>query len=260
MPELKERVDRLEEAMMRLVYIQQKTEMEIQALKQEMKEFKDEMLEFKNEMKDFKDEMKEFKDEMLEFKNEMKDFKDEMKDFKDEMKEFKDEMLEFKNEMKDFKDEMKREVRRINKQWGELSNKLGTIVEDIVLPATRPIIKKYFKCDPDTLMANVEKKLNGKTEEWDVIAICKDKLFLVEVKATPRVEYIKQAKEKATKLKEFFPEYKDKEIILIFASLSIKEDILNKLTKEGIYAMAYREWEYMDILNFEEVKKISLEN
>ena len=99
MEEIKEKVSELEEAIMKVVYLQYKNEIAINKLHEEMKEFKDEMREFKNEMKDFKDEMKVFKDEMLGFKNEMKDFKDEMKVFKDEM-------LGFKNEMKDFKDEM----------------------------------------------------------------------------------------------------------------------------------------------------------
>ena len=44
-------MDRLEEAIMELVYIQHKTEMEIQSLKKEMKEFKDEMKKFKDEMR-----------------------------------------------------------------------------------------------------------------------------------------------------------------------------------------------------------------
>ncbi|WP_207891590.1 hypothetical protein [Phorcysia thermohydrogeniphila] len=48
---IEERVDRLEEMMMRLVYIQQKTEMGIQELKKEMKAFKNEMLEFKDWVK-----------------------------------------------------------------------------------------------------------------------------------------------------------------------------------------------------------------
>ncbi|WP_411376611.1 hypothetical protein GFV12_06715 [Desulfurobacterium thermolithotrophum] len=213
MHRLTEKVDRLERAIMELVYIQHKTEMEIQSLKKEMKEFKDEMKEFKKEMKEFKDEMREFKDRM------------------------------------------EKEVRRMNKQWGELANKMGTIVEDIVFPAARPVIRKYFKCDPLDLMMNVERKRGKKREEFDVIAICEDKVFLIEVKSTLRQEHVGYIKEKAERFRELFPEYRNKDIILILASLSIKKEVLNKLTKEGIYGMAYREWEYMDILNFEEVER-----
>ena len=206
MHELTEKMDRLERAIMELVYIQHKTEMEIQSLKKEMKEFKDEM-------------------------------------------------KEFKDEMREFKDRMEKEVRRINKQWGELANKMGTIVEDIVFPAARPVIRKYFKCDPLDLMMNVERKRGKKREEFDVIAICEDKVFLIEVKSTLRQEHVGYIKEKAERFRELFPEYRNKDIVLILASLSIKKEVLNKLTKEGIYGMAYREWEYMDILNFEEVER-----
>ena len=67
-----------------------------------------------------------------------------------------------------------------------------------------------------------------------------------------------EANEIENKLNEFinkiFEEFKGKEIVPILASLRIAEDILNRLTKEKIYGMAYREWEYMDILNFEKLK------
>ena len=43
MPDLTDRVDRLEKAIMGLVHVQHKTEMEIQSLRREMKEFKNGM-------------------------------------------------------------------------------------------------------------------------------------------------------------------------------------------------------------------------
>jgi len=180
MHELTEKVDRLERAIMELVYIQHKTEMEIQSLKKEMKEFKDAI------------------------QKDTENLKRELKEFKDEMKEFKDEMKEFKDEMKEFKDEMRREVKRMNKQWGELANKMGTIVEDIVFPATRPVIRKYFKCEPEDLMMNVERKRGKKREEFDVIAICEDKVFLIEVKSTLRQEHVGYIKRKSRKIQGTF--------------------------------------------------------
>ena len=234
---------------------------EMKAFKDEMKEFKDGVVAFQLEMKAFKDEMLEFKNEMKDFKDEMKEFKDEMKDFKDEMKEFKDEMLEFKNEMKDFKDEMREfkievneDRKRMNKQWGELANKMGTIVEDIVAPAIGPVVRKYFNCDPEEIAIRIKRKKNGLKDEFDAICVCKDKVFLFEVKSTPRPEYVFDFKnKKKDNFLKLFPEHKDKELVLIFASLRLEEDILNLLTKQKILGMAYREWEYMDILNFSNV-------
>jgi hypothetical protein len=213
---------------MELVYVQHKTEMEIQSLKKEMKEFKDAI-------------------------------QKDTENLKRELAEFKDEMKAFKNEMREFKDEMQREVKRINRQWGELANKMGTIIEDIVFPAVRPVIKKYFGCNPSVLMMNVEKKVNGINAEFDVIAVCDDVAFVMEVKSAARVEHIRQVKDKVELFKKLFPEYSDRKIVPILASLKIGEDVLNKLTKERIYGMAYREWEYMDILNFEELKMVNSE-
>ncbi|GEM_PF-3847537 len=48
----------------------------------------------------------------------------------------------------------------------------------------------------------------------------------------------------------------NKKITLIFVSLYIDEKFVDLLTEAGIYAMAYREWEYMDILNFDELSRL----
>ena len=76
---LEERVDKLERMIMELVYIQHKTEMELQDLKKTMKEFKEDIDRFKEtvekEMKEFKEEIREdtrkLKEEMIAFKDEM---------------------------------------------------------------------------------------------------------------------------------------------------------------------------------------------
>ena len=44
-------------------------------------------------------------------------------------------MKEFKDEMADFKNEPETDRKNRNKQWGELANKMGTLVEDIISPA-----------------------------------------------------------------------------------------------------------------------------
>jgi hypothetical protein len=208
----------------------------------------------RSEMKDFKNEMKDFKNEMKEFKNEMKDFKNEMKDFKNEMK---SEMKEFKDEMKEFKEEGRREHKNMNKQWGELANKMGTLVEDIIAPAVRPVIKEYFDCDVEYFAVNVKKRrkdMNLKGE-FDVVAYDENMVFLVEAKSTPKKDYFYEFLENIEKFTQLFPEYKDKKLIPIFASLRLEDDIINLTTENKVYAMAFREWEYMDILNFSEIDK-----
>ena len=274
---IEEKVNELENAIRELVYLQHKNEMQIHQLTVEMKEFKDEMKEFKDEMRAFKDEMKVFKDEMKDFKDEMKVFKDEMKDFKDEMKIFKDEMKIFKDEMKDFKDEMKdfkdemkgfkdemldfkdemqEENRRMNKRWGELSNKMGTIVEDLVYPAINPLLARYFDLEPIETAIRVRRKKGPLSGEFDALAICEDRVFFFEVKASPRKEYIEEFLNRQIPLfRNLFPEHANKKVIPIFVALRFEDPLVKECTSCGVYAMAYREWDYMDLLNFEDLKQ-----
>jgi len=180
----------------------------------------------------------------------------EMREFKGEMREFKDEMREFKDEMREFKDESRETHRKMNQQWGGLANRLGTLVEDIVAPAVRPAIRKYFGCEVTDFMTrrectNPKLSLAG---EFDVIAVSDERVFLVEVKSSPDKRYLRRFLAKTEVFRKLFPEYDDKHLTLIFASLRFDENIILLASQENIYVLAYREWDYMDILNFEAIE------
>ncbi|QID33976.1 hypothetical protein [Pampinifervens florentissimum] len=188
-------------------------------------------------------------------------FIEEMADFKKWVVRF---LSEYKREVdrqiREYKEDTNKKIEEYrkenNKRWGELVNKLGTIVEDIIYPAFRPVIRKYFGCELEKTFMRLEytNRQKGIYEEFDAVAVCEDKVFLLEVKSTPREKHIEEFKEKANRFLQYFPEFAGKRLILIMASLSFNEDFIKQLSKANIYAMAYREWEYMDILNFEEVK------
>ena len=222
---LEHRVDRLEEALIKLAEQVAETSAEVKSLSIEMKEFKD-----------------------------------EMKEFKDEMQEFKDEMRAFKSEMQEFKDKVDRILDDMNKRWGELANKMGTVVEDIIVPAMQEIAKKYFGCDEIDMMADriVKKhyKDKSKIKEFDALVICGDKVLLNETKVTPRIPSIKKFIEfvRSGEFFEYFPEYRGKKIIPIISALNMSKDVVKYLTKEGIYAMTMN-GRYMDIVNFNEIKE-----
>ncbi|NWF67189.1 MAG: hypothetical protein HXX81_06955 [Campylobacterales bacterium] len=203
---------------------------------------------FKEEMVEFKKEMKEFKDEMSEFKSEMSDFKDEMSEFKDEMREFKDEMSGFKSEMSEFKDKVDKNISNMNKQWSELARKMGTIVEDLFSEPFKIVLEKRFQeQNIDMYGCNIKKK----GYEFDILAECEDKIYIVEIKSNGnKSEYQREFLEKKDTFSEIF---KDKQIILVFGSLSLNKDSIRYLTKNGIYALVYS-GENCDIVNYEDLK------
>ncbi len=217
---LEKRVDQLEQALMELIYQARKTEMAIERLAEENKKLSLEMREFKNEMKDFKNEMRDFKNEMLKFKREQQE-----------------------------------ENKRKNKEWSNLAKKMGTIVEDLIAPALRPVLSKYFNCDIQMLGQRILKRIKGEDYEVDAVATCDDMVFMIEVKSTPYVKDVDDIKKKAKRFFEFFPEFKGKKLIIIFGSITSPEQVIKHASKNKIYVMAWREWEYMDILNFDEIKQ-----
>jgi hypothetical protein len=243
---LKSRVDTLEEYMKELSYQSLRTERELERLSREMREFKDEMSDFKDEMTDFKDEMSGFKDEMTDFKDEMRGFKDEMTDFKDEMSDFKDEMRVFKTE--------------INRKWGELANKMGTLVEDIFAPGLPEVAARYFDCpQPDDLMVRRRRVCPAdpaRQREFDLMAVCGRQVFLVEVKSTPRVSYVDELISflRERTFFEYFPEYAEHTLVPVFASLYIPKELVTRLSRKGIYAMAMS-GSAVDLLNFEDIPR-----
>jgi len=179
--------------------------------------------------------------EMIDFKNEMRDFKDEMRDFKDEMREYKN--------------WSKQQIVSMNRQWGDLANKLGTVVEDMVAPNIPRIAKTYFGCpDLDYIAVRVKKKSaknKAKRREFDVIAVCEGVFILNETKSSPETRDIDQFAQfiQSNELFDYFPEYEGCRICPVFSSLYLDDSLVTYLTRKGIYALTLKD-DTMDIVNF----------
>lgn len=189
--------------------------------------------------------------EMKAFKGEMQDFKDEMQDFKDEMKDFKDEMQDFKSFVMADIEESRADRKAMNKRWGELANKMGTVVEDIVAPCIGGIAREYFQVEElDFFAVRLQiKNVSGTLRrEFDVVAESETYLFIVETKSTPRTSYIQDFIDFIPDIKDWFPQARTKTVIPVFSSLYIPEDSVRFLTKNRIFALAMKD-DNMDLLN-----------
>jgi len=345
---IRERVDRLEEALMRLVYIQQKTEIELQNFKEEMKAFREGINEYKEwskkhieniqkEIKDFKEEMNEFKNwskqhieksdrEMQEFREwtkqhieksemAMQEFRSMMTEFKEwsqkqlesnqkAMEQFRKEMGEYKEwtkkqiekgdqemqafaewtkkqmeksdrEMQEFREWTKQHIEKseretqafvewskkqidsLNQAWGNLANRMGTLVEDIFAPSIDIALSKYFQAVPDVIDTRKKVRINGSSLEIDILAVerKKKRAFIVEIKGSPdRGEYVESFLEKLERVPRFLPELTDFQRIGIYAALNMQEETVKLLTRKGLYAMVFR-GNVLEIVNFQDLQE-----
>lgn len=158
---------------------------------------------------------------------------------------------------KTFKEEVRQDRKEMNKRWGDLANRLGTLAEDIAAPNVRTIATTRFGCtDIDSYSVRVMRRSRQdrkRLTEFDVVITCGDYLFINETKSTPREEYVLDFAEKLEDIFDFLLEYEGKTVIPIFSSLHLPEPIVQLLTKHKIYAMALG-GETMELLNYEAVR------
>jgi hypothetical protein len=255
--------------------IERNTQAFKEAIERDTQAFKDEV---RRDTEALKAEMRVFKDEIRRDTQAFKEaierdtqaFKDEIRRDTEALKvalqasaerlenDLKESKRQMENDLKESKRQMENELRESkrqwNKQWGELSNKLGTIVEDIIFPASRPVIESVFGVKVQQIATRVFRQQGNVRAEFDVVAVSERQVFLIEVKSTPRFDYLTDFVEsRISVFRQLFPEYASLDLVPIFASLSIPEDVVRAATNRRVFVMAYREWEYMDILNAKEL-------
>jgi len=179
-------------------------------------------------------------------------FKNEMRDFKNEMRDFKDEMSDFKNEMRESYKSQEEQTRQMNKQWGDLANKWGTLVEDLVIPSFPRIISDKFNVSLERTMPRIKQKSeDGREKEFDLVAVSKEFVFLNSTKSKLRSQYVDDFVEEIKLFWELFPEYRNKQLIGIMASLYIDESVMTYAERKGFLVLGVG-IEIMEIKNHSE--------
>lgn len=69
--------------------------------------------------------------------------------------------------MSDFKNEARVDRNEMNKKWGDLANKMGTLAEDLAAPSIPRIIKERFGVEiiRQLVRAKSQISINGKAEQ-----------------------------------------------------------------------------------------------
>ena len=157
------------------------------------------------------------------------------------------------------RDAAARERREMNKRWGELANKMGTVVEDIVAPSVRRMAREVFDCgDLQTFITRgsfTRGDDRSRTREFDALYVGTRAVLLNETKSSPRVDDAKAFVEflHGGEFARYFPQYRELPVIPAFSSLSIPGDMVTYLTRSGIYALAMGD-EAVQVLNLEAVR------
>ncbi|MEZ5672794.1 MAG: hypothetical protein R3E08_10610 [Thiotrichaceae bacterium] len=144
----------------------------------------------------------------------MQDFREEMRlsheNFEREMRLSREKS---EREMHEFKTEMRQSKRDLDKKWGALSNKLGTMAEDLVAPSIQRILKQLTGCSAEIEYSAVRvHKSKPQNQEFDVVVKC-EWIFINETKSTLRPEHIDNFHRLMQNIRDYFPEFKENQFI-----------------------------------------------
>ena len=148
-------------------------------------------------------------------------------------------MKTFKDEMCAFKEEGREQNREMNRRWGELADKMGTMVGDLVAPNLPRIVREVLEQDVlDLCERRCRRLADGRSRAFDAVAITADLICLNSTKSTLRNADVDRFVEEIASFREFFPEYQHLPLVGILASLAVEESVLNYAEKQGFVVLA----------------------
>ena len=149
------------------------------------------------------------------------------------------------------------------KQWGEIANKLGTFVEDIVAPNIPRISRQILATDgqQEELLAAPRVRVwhpqdPSRMREFDYLYAARHGWLIVESKNDPKLKDVDAFRESLAEAKEYFPQYASLPLYPVFAALSVPDHVVKYCTRHRIYALGLGP-ETMQLLNLVEMSSSS---
>ena len=160
--------------------------------------------------------------------------------------------------MEEYRQRAEQDRRELARQLGDISNRLGTIVEDLIAPSLRRMFTEEFNSGPLELFVQRAEKIHPVTRlqrEFDVIAVGPQAVLVNETKVAARPQYFQEAVAyfNSGEFFEYFPEYADRRLIPVCSALYIPDHLVTYLTRQGVYAVAMGDTT-MAALNLEAVR------
>lgn len=137
---------------------------------------------------------------------------------------------------------LSQEIRESTKKWGELSNKMGTLVEDFVSPSIPRILRTVLDCQEQMEMTAIRLRRRhpvdrGRTREFDIIAVCSEYVLINETKSSLNSKDVDDFVELMSQVRDFFPEYAGLHFVGAIASLYVDESVVRYGQKQGLLVL-----------------------
>jgi hypothetical protein len=150
------------------------------------------------------------------------------------------------------REEAEKDRKDFNKRLAEISDSMGTLIEDMVAPCGFQLARTVFGSEEaQTCAIRVKRKhpaRPGEVMELDLLAIGPAKLLVVEVKRRIDAAKVAEYRDKLKRLPEFFPELAGRTLCAAVASVYLESSVIAFLNREKVYGIAMGD-EVMEVVN-----------
>jgi len=145
--------------------------------------------------------------------------------------------------------ELRQQIAETNRQLGDLSHKMGTMVEDFVVPDMPRVLRQLANLPEDEqIVVNVRVKRrfrsngtqNGRRQmiEFDAMAEAERYVLINETKSSLKSEHISHFLESLKLAKTYFPEFANYQIIGAVSSFQIDPSLIKYASRQGLVVLA----------------------
>jgi hypothetical protein len=145
-----------------------------------------------------------------------------------------------------------RDRKEFNKRLAEISDSMGTLIEDMVAPCGFKLAQAIF-ADQQAQTCAIRLKarhptLSGEMMELDLLAVGPTKALVVEVKRRIDAAKAEEYGRKLQRLPEFFPDLAGKTVCGAVASVYLDPSVVAFLNRQRLYGIAMGD-EVMEVVN-----------
>jgi len=161
-------------------------------------------------------------------------------------------LLEIQQQAEKDRQAAEKDRKDFNKRLAEVSDSMGTLIEDMVAPCGFQLARTVFGSEEAQACAIRVKRRHparrGEVMELDLLAIGPAKLLVVEVKRRIDAAKVAEYRDKLERFPEFFPELADKTLCAAVASVYLEPSVVAFLNREKVYGIAMGD-EVMEVIN-----------
>lgn len=153
-----------------------------------------------------------------------------------QMKETDREIQETARIVRENGQQMREMDERLNKKIGALGNRLGDFVQEMVRPAVVGLFQTRGIAVHE-VYPNMSVNRNGGME-IDLFVVDDSQAIAIECKSHASTDDVKEYIEKLAKFKDFFPRYRDLELMGAIAAMVMPDNVAKYAYRQGLYVLA----------------------